>query len=257
MQAVHFGNLTMLNRLRETNWSRHLFADVASAWRFAGARSSRLKADPVVLRLRGGATVYCRPGSSDASVLWDTFERAYHAPALPLPPRPVIVDLGCNVGYTLLHLGALYPQARLVGVELDATNFSIAQTNTAQLGDRCELVLGAVWTRDGEIAYGGEEEWGFSVVADAVDRKARALTISTLFRECGLTRVDYLKMDIEGAEAAIFGDDLSWLHGVAMLQVEVHPPCTVDDIADRLVACGFACEVAMRAHPAIFAARRS
>lgn len=249
--------LPTLQQLRHAYWSRHLFSDFQSAWRYAGAQLSRKRRKPVSLRVRalGGVPITCRPGTSDAGVLWDTFEKTYHAPKRPLRRDATIVDLGCNVGYTLLHLAALCPEGRLIGVELDAGNAAMSRQNTAQLGSRCAIVEGAIWTEDGTISYGGEQEWGFSIVSTQRDRTARALTLTTLFNELCIGPVDYLKMDIEGAEDAIFRQDLGWLDRVEMAQIEVHPPCTTDIITDGLGRRGFQCQIDPRPHPAVFGHR--
>src|SRR5215469_16819459 len=118
----------MLQPLRRLRWSRHLFADLGSAWRYANISSAR-DGRSVELRLKclDGSSVLCRSGSSDPNVLWDTFHGAAHLPRRDLPPLATIVDLGCNVGYTLLHFASLYPAARLIGVEPDPGNMSIAR----------------------------------------------------------------------------------------------------------------------------------
>jgi FkbM family methyltransferase len=247
----------MLQKLRQLRWSGHLFADLGSAWRYANISSTK-DGQPVELRLRGldGGIVLCRRGSSDPQVLWETFQGAAHLPRRNLPDLATIVDLGSNVGYTLLPFASLYPAVRLIGVEPDPGNMSIARRNVQRLGSRCVLIEAAIWTSDGEICYGGEQEWGYSVIGDRLDKRARSLTLQTLFREASLAMVDYLKMDIEGAEAAIFLQDLSWAEVVRSMHIEVHPPAERDDIINRLTALGYTCEVEPRLHPAIYAERR-
>src|SRR5262245_18098994 len=65
----------------------------------------------VSLRLKplDGNSVLCRPGTTDALVLWDTFGGRYHLPPAPLKPDCVICDLGANAGYTAAHFASLYP----------------------------------------------------------------------------------------------------------------------------------------------------
>jgi FkbM family methyltransferase len=64
----------------------------------------------------------------------------------------VILDLGANIGITVADNARRYPGARLIAVELDPENAELARLNTAPWADRVELLQGAVWTEDGEIA---------------------------------------------------------------------------------------------------------
>ena len=49
----------------------------------------------------------------------------------------------------------------------------------------------------------------------AVGRQPQSVTVSSLLKELCLPRFDLVKLDIEGAEASVFGKDavLSWLDG--------------------------------------------
>ena len=63
------------------------------------------------------------PSTQDAAVLWSTFHGRYHLPPTDLPQDCVILDLGGNVGYTVLHFahrhlhdGSQYVGGTLCGV---------------------------------------------------------------------------------------------------------------------------------------------
>jgi hypothetical protein len=67
-----------------------------------------------------------------------------------------------------------------------------------------------------------------------------AITVEELMKTYGIQHVDFLKMDIEGAEFAIFRDSVQWLDEVDNLAMEVHN--TVGDPAEiiqRLQQKGF------------------
>jgi FkbM family methyltransferase len=203
------------------------------------------RGSPATLRLRslGGASVVCRPGQ-DVWTLKYTFVSQFHLPPVPLPARPTILDLGCNVGYTVAHLAHCFPDATVVGVEMDADNFHLAQANTAHCGPRVRLIHAAVWIEDGMIAYEGTAEDAYRVVAAAAAhaiRRAPARTLPTLLAEAGIDWVDYVKMDIEGAEEALLAGPLDWADRVGSLKVELHPPAELDTARKRLEARGFRC----------------
>lgn len=208
------------------------------------------RAQPVWVRLRpaGGLPLLVRPGTTDARVIVDTFVGLYHLPPAPLPERPTILDLGANAGYTAAHFAALYPDARIIALELDADTAAAARRSLAPLGDRVTILHAAAWDRDGTVHYGGAEEWGFAA-SDAPGpdtraandhRTAPAISMPTLLDRFGLDRIDYAKVDIEGGEARLLTPGAAWLDVVRSLKVEVHPPAaTMADCRAALTARGF------------------
>lgn len=233
---------------------RRLASDRESLRRFAALRRKPPAADPatvepVAVRARalGGREILVRPGTSDADTLWDALVRRYHLP----PPEALrgggprlILDLGANIGLTVAHLAEVFPAARVVGVELDAANAALARRNVAPWAERCAIREGAVWPEDGELEYLGwsANTSSFRVTDDddstAVVRHAQAVSLSCLIED-GRT-VDYVKMDIEGAEARVLRERTEWAEAVRTIKVEVHPPYTVADCARDLEALGFA-----------------
>lgn len=179
----------------------------------------------------------CRAGFSDAAVLRDTFYKAYHLPPVKLRETPVIVDLGANVGYTSVDFAAKYPRAKIIAVEMDTGSFEIARINLQPFQSRCTLINAAVWSTGGEVFYDGDEAWSQRVVSRPAKR-AKALTIDELFKKFELGTVDFLKMDIEGAEAEIF-KSLTWLDQVITLKVEIHPPAEFEVCRQALENNGF------------------
>lgn len=56
----------------------------------------------------------------------------------------LILDAGCSLGLTTLELAGLYPESRIVGVDIDSRRLQAAETNNAQLLEkgRVGLLLG-------------------------------------------------------------------------------------------------------------------
>jgi len=201
------------------------------------------------LRIRSlrNLSVECRPGTTDAEVLWDTFHLKYHLPTISLRTGATIFDLGCNVGYTTAHLASLYPGARVIGVELDQENAMLAQRNTRVFSDRVTIVHGGVWIHDGQLTYGGDEKWGFRIAQvkepDLHHRMtAPAYNLNTLCDQLKVESVDYMKIDIEGAEAFVLSEHSDWLDRVSCINLEVHAPATFDGCASLLGGRGFSCQ---------------
>jgi hypothetical protein len=67
-----------------------------------------------------------------------------------------------------------------------------------------------------------------------------ATTVEEVMDRFDLQHVDFLKMDIEGAEFAIFRDSVKWLERVDNLAMEVHNPIgDPGEIVKRLQGAGF------------------
>lgn len=203
----------------------------------------------VVVRTRatGNVELHIRPRTSDAAVLWDTFHEQFHLPPIALPANPVVVDLGANVGYTAVHFAKRYAGATVVAVEMDGGNCAAARRHVEQVAG-CRLMHAAVWSSDGSVGYDANAEaWGFHVDSQPAGNSVvvAAKTMKTILAENGLDKVDYVKMDIEGAEWPVLSSGGEWLPKVRSLKIELHPKfnkdATYENCAAVLGKYGFSC----------------
>jgi FkbM family methyltransferase len=176
--------------------------------------------------------VALRLNSSDIPTFDQIFGKyEYESQSLPQSARS-IVDLGANVGLAAVFFGLKYPQAEILAVEPEDSNFAIMASNTAALGSRIKTERAAVWIYDGHINLQTDAEdgsplgaWGVRT-SDRIDN-ATAVTkcfkLDTLLDNAGFSTVDILKIDIEGAELQVFSEGAeSWLPRVGMIIIETH-----------------------------------
>jgi FkbM family methyltransferase len=142
---------------------------------------------------------------------------------LPETDRPVILDCGANIGYTLLHYKRQFPNARITAFEPDPQFVPILRRNLARNGgDDVELVEAAAWTRDGRARWAMEAKDGSRLAADD-DGAARVTEVATIDLARYLDRdIDLLKMDIEGAEFEVLPHIAPHLARVRNIIVECH-----------------------------------
>jgi FkbM family methyltransferase len=147
---------------------------------------------------------------SDVSELW-VLRELFVAGEYRLPEfsPDVIVDLGSNVGLSVLYFREMYPAARIVAVEANPRVFARLHANVGNLPG-VTLVHAAVGDREGTVTFhSGPESWGGSVHAhDAGGRPVTqqlvpALTLEHIMERAGEPQVDLLKMDVEGSEVEI------------------------------------------------------
>jgi FkbM family methyltransferase len=256
VRAVRAGRRarTLARRAAWTVRKPLIVADRSSLRRARALEQGRAGAGrPLVVRVRPllGAPVALRPQTSDVTVLWDTFLGGYH-----LPPRELeldseastIWDLGANIGLTMADLAVRFPNARVLGVELDEANAAVCRRNVSPWADRCRVLEAAVWTAEGEVAYRRRpgHELGTRIEGPgAGTQRVRAITLDRLMAEHD-GWVDYIKMDIEGAEREVLRRDVGWAQRVRAIRVEVHEPYTPAQCAGDLRALGFAPRVERR-----------
>ena len=143
---------------------------------------------------------------------------------LPFSPR-IIVDGGANTGMASIYFANKYPNAKIIAVEAEASNFEVLLRNV-QPYPTIAPMHAALWNRDGQIVVsapdpGTSAEWGFVTYEDGVGDKVRAITMENLMQEMGLTSIDLVKIDIEGAEQEVF-ENTRWLKDVKCLMIELH-----------------------------------
>ena len=211
---------------------------------------------PVPLKLRAvPAPLLCRPGTMDPITLWDAFFNGYHLPGFALAQPSVIVDLGANVGYTAASFASRYREARVIAVEMDTANARLCEQNLTIFGNRCSVLNAAIWSSAGTVDYGGSGVHEYAIAAPSPNgKKAAAITIPGVLSRYGIQQVDYLKMDIEGAEAEVLAKADEWADRVRSMSIEVHPPATLQRCEQILTQLGFACSPHPK-HPAAFLAR--
>lgn len=170
-----------------------------------------------------GRAVYLRPGTSDRQVWADTFTGLYHVPPPPGPGRPApttVLDLGANIGLTAAHYARMWPSAQIVAVEMDDECCDMIDMNAPSV----DLKMYAVSAHGGVGSYdpnGRAEAFAFST-DPALGKLAPSYTLRQIIFRCFEGgHVDFVKMDIEGEEWAIFQTG-GWPELVGSLLVELH-----------------------------------
>ncbi|MBL0152827.1 MAG: FkbM family methyltransferase [Chitinophagaceae bacterium] len=195
--------------------------DTRQSFRFSRMRK---KGNTIRKFKMNGYEIFLRPNEADPEVFSATFVKGYHRPPFKLGVSPLIIDLGSNIGLTLLDFAMQYPDAKLFGIEPDADNLTVCRMNCKQIAD-CTVTHGAVWKQDGVINYTGKDEQSYQVQAESFQQGTTpCITMETYLQALGNPVVDFLKMDIEGAEYAILleSDKLAWLKNIQMMMIEVH-----------------------------------
>jgi FkbM family methyltransferase len=189
---------------------------MARSW-WPARRLTRVKID-----FEGRPLTFVVSSLSDLLVLRDTFLFEDFG-AYSGDPH-VIVDLGSNIGASVVYFRVRFPGSRIVAVEPDPNAFELLRRNTAAY-DGIELRKVAVAAQAGPVTlYQHPESWVSSLHPGwkgAIPVTVQGQTLEQLLDELGLERVDLLKMDVEGAEFEIL-PAFERLSNVDALICEVH-----------------------------------
>jgi len=149
----------------------------------------------------------CRKETSDLSVVRPSFEAAARDYRLD---EGVFVDVGAHIGkYTVMVARSFRSRGRVVAIEPNEENFRMLLENVSlnQL-DNVTAVKVALWNRKQEISFylPKKENPGLgSVVSDLGGGGITVLadTLDNVLEELGISKVDLIKIDAEGAELQI------------------------------------------------------
>ncbi len=170
------------------------------------------------------APVIVRAGTSDIP----TFEQIFLWEEYDLPVRAepkLIIDGGANVGYASVYFANRYPNAQIIAVEPERSNFEILRQNATPYPNISILQAG-IWHKKTSLIIENpqDEPWEFRVQESSVVEGAiESVTITDLLELANASVIDILKLDIEGAEKEVFSFNYSaWLKRVNLLIVELH-----------------------------------
>jgi FkbM family methyltransferase len=183
--------------------------------------------------------VFLRLNTSDFCSYRDVLicQDKIYDPHIPNFSPRTIIDVGAHIGMASLLFALRYPTAKIIAVEPEAANFSRLVRNVSPYKNIVP-VQAALWKQDGEVRLGkstAHPKGAFAITENGEER-VRAITMDTLMKETGVSTIDFLKVDIEGAEKEVF-QNCAWINNVRVIAIELHdrvrPDCrsTVESAA--------------------------
>lgn len=183
-------------------------------------------------RFRDGTQLIVRPFTTDKWVLTDIWLRdPYWHPGFSLSASPVFVDIGAHIGAWTIYMSRRFPKARVVAFEPVPANYAILQANIRrnQLKSAAAFNV-ALAPQAGSLqlffdpkhsAYSAQNPRRHHQQGAALS--VRAATLADCLRQTGVTHIDLLKCDIEGAEFSLLPSLSSeLLRNVSNVAVEYH-----------------------------------
>lgn len=138
-------------------------------------------------------------------------------------PNPVIYDCGANIGLSCLFFKRIYPNCILKGFEADPNIFDLLTLNLSKNLDdgSIELSNKAVWIHNNGVEFSTDGSDAGTLVPNRPGHNVmvESLRLKDLIKS---EKIDFLKMDIEGAEADVLIDCGSALRNTERIFFEYH-----------------------------------
>jgi len=162
-----------------------------------------------------------RKNTSDLGTWHDVFDedKGYHLPPESVVKPDCIVDLGAYVGYTATDFAWKFPSATIIALEPNKQNFDRMKNNIWVAGFEPNIlaVNAGIGARGGRGYVVGGHFNAMQVVPD--DHGDIMIWGIDFFENFP---VDYMKMDIEGAEKEILKRQSGWADNIKCIKVELH-----------------------------------
>lgn len=167
-----------------------------------------------------------RGRTSDSFVFYTIF-CAKEYPHLSDSGIKTILDAGANAGYSSVYFAHCYPDARIIAVEPEESNYEVLKDNVRYY-ENIRACKAALWSvhQTLHLRNPGSEKWEF-YVSDRSDPKAmgyevESCTVVDVIEKEQWNTIDLIKLDIEGAERRLFKEHTEWLGRVHYIMMEIH-----------------------------------
>ncbi|MET4798979.1 FkbM family methyltransferase [Bradyrhizobium sp. LB11.1] len=197
------------------------------------------RANVVQLRLRSNnEPIFLRIGSSDWEVLKQVYFLQEYAPPsekheegmrclynrmLAEGRTPCILDCGANIGIASLWYSKQYPQAKIIAIEPEPSNFRVLQMN-AQNHSNILPVQAAISDRISSVSLqnnDGGASWSWQTI-ETENGSTPTVTVESLIAEIPDAALLAVKIDIEGFETELMRSNTQWCDTAPLIVFESH-----------------------------------
>ncbi len=193
---------------------------------FVKARSSESLSTISIEHSLGKRSLYLRTYAGDIDIFYEIFfKKIYAFPVSQAGRVRTVVDLGANVGLSALYFLQQYPQARVICVEPEPSNFIMLAKNLQPeiATGKVMAIQEAAMGKDGFVSFeSADAKYNSKVMEDGADTNVPSVSMPTLMQRCAIDHIDLLKVDVEGAEKYIFSGETDWLRSVDDVLIELH-----------------------------------
>lgn len=198
-------------------------------WSKTGFLKANLSAAPAIIEIKWplqNRKLLLRTYDGDIDIFFEIFfNNIYRLPGVNPASIKTIVDLGSNVGLSVVYFLRQYPGASVICVEPEPSNFVQLSKNLLPeiTSGKVMAIEAAVTGKDGNVSFEpATVKYNSRIGEGSLAKNTKGICINTLLDQFGISHINLLKMDVEGAEAAIFSANVDWLRKVDNIIIELH-----------------------------------
>lgn len=148
--------------------------------------------------------------------------------------KPIIIDCGANVGIAVAYFKSIYANSNIICFEPDAKVFNQLKQNIIHNNwQNVTSHQAAVYIADTEMMFAANGADGGALHTDGTV-KVKAIDLNHFLND--YNHIDFLKMDIEGAETEVINHIQDQLHKVKQLFIEYHSLTAKPQMLHQLLA---------------------
>ncbi|MEO8395739.1 MAG: FkbM family methyltransferase [Chloroflexota bacterium] len=158
-----------------------------------------------------------------------------------------VIDAGANAGYACVYFAHHFPNALIFAVEPEDSNYRLLVENTTHYSNISTL-NGAITAEPTKMYLANPrstKKWAFQfrdTPGEGSDPPVDGITIPMIMNRYSLSRIDMLKIDIEGGEKDLFSRNTTWLAQVNYIFIEIHAGCW-KTVLDTISKYEFDCRI--------------
>jgi FkbM family methyltransferase len=195
----------------------------------------------VILQMRTGKLLKLRIGSYyDWATINEVFVREeystrffsinssiekFYQECLVSNRKPLVLDLGANIGVAAAYYSNLYPEAILISVEPSSRNFTLLTSNTLDLGN-VKILNQAIGPMSGsqDLYDPGLGNNAYRTFGESKQRvgEVEVSCVNDLLASSPESIPFIVKIDIEGFESELFSKNLDWVDKFKVIAIEIH-----------------------------------
>jgi FkbM family methyltransferase len=185
-----------------------------------------------------GLTIDIRRNTSDVPVFKQIIIDEEYYPVVKLfrergKQIRTMIDAGSNIGLTALYIHNEFPHSQIVALEPNIENNLQLVNNLNMNGLKSILPRKeGIWSTNTKLSqsihFGDDRHWAFSLT-ESKNGEYQVVDMETLLTVNNIDILDFLKIDIEGAEGEIFfkSKSLDFLKNVNVVAIEIHNRQTI------------------------------
>lgn len=210
--------------------------------------------DKILFKIDESTVFEVRVGTADKFVILESWNQLYDGDNFAINPDDIVVDIGAHIGAFSVYAARKATKGKIYSYEPHKTNYEQLLKNKSL--NNCENIYTYNFAVSGKKGFctlfisktntGGNSI--YKLVDANAELKVPAVTIADIFNDNKLKRIDFLKIDVEGAEYDIvLKTPPKILKKIDKISMEFHDYLShghdVSEIRDYLEKNGFAVKI--------------